>query len=172
MTAVGDHSHEIKRCFLLERKAFFNKQHIKKQRHYFVNKGSSSQSYGFSSRHIWMWEWDYKESWALKNECFRTVVLEKTLESSLDCREIQPVNPKGNQFWIFIAWTDGWSWNSNTLATWWKELTHCKGPDAGKDRWEEKGQQRMRWLDGITDSMEMSLNNSGGWWWPGKPGML
>ena len=82
------------------------RQHIKKQRHYFVNKGSSSQGYGFSSSHVWMWELNYKESWAPKNWCFWTVVLEKTLDSSLDCKEIQPVHPKGNQSWIFIGRTD------------------------------------------------------------------
>ena len=78
------------------------RQHIKKQRHYFANKGPSSQSYGFSSSHVWMWELDYKESWALKNWCFWTVVLEKTLESPLDSKEIQPVNPKGNQSWYSL----------------------------------------------------------------------
>ena len=82
------------------------RQHIKKQRHYFVNKGPSSQSYGFSSRRVWMWELDYKEGWLLKNWCFWTVVLEKILESLLDCKEIKPVNPKGNQSWIFIGRTD------------------------------------------------------------------
>ena len=80
-------------------------QHIKKQRHYFANKCPSSQSYGFSSSHVWMWELDYKESWELKNWCFWTVVL-KTLESPLDCKEIQPVHPKGNEFWMFIGRTD------------------------------------------------------------------
>ena len=75
------------------------RHHIKKQRHYFAHKGPSSQGYGFSCGHVWMWELDHKESWALKNWCFWTVVLEKTLESSLDCKEIQPVNPKGNQPW-------------------------------------------------------------------------
>ena len=79
------------------------RQCIKKQRHHFADKGPSSQSYGFCSSHIWMWELDYKESWVLKNWCFWTVVLEKTLESCLDCKEIQPVNPKGNQSWIFIG---------------------------------------------------------------------
>ena len=82
------------------------RQHIRKQRHYFVNKGSSSQGYGFSSSHVWMWELDYKESCGLKNWCFRTVVLEKTLESPLDCKEIQPVHPKGNQSWIFFGRSD------------------------------------------------------------------
>ena len=78
-------------------------QHIKKQRHYFADKSSCSQSYVFSRSHVWMWELDYKESWALKNWCFWTVVLEKILESPLDCKEIKPVNPKGNQSWIFIG---------------------------------------------------------------------
>ena len=82
------------------------RQHIKKQRHYFANKGPSSQSYGFFSSHVWMWELDYNESWAPKNWCFWTVVLEQTLESPLDCKEIQPVHPKGNQCWIFIGRND------------------------------------------------------------------
>ena len=82
------------------------RQLIKKQRHYFVNKGPTSQSYGFSSSHVWMRELDYKERWAPKNWCFWTVVLERTLGSLLDCEEIQPVNPKGNQFWMFIGRTD------------------------------------------------------------------
>ena len=108
------------------------RQHIKKQRHYFANNGPSSQSCGFSSSHVWMWELDYKESWALKNCCFWTVVLEKTLESPLDCKEIQPVHPKGSQSWK--DWC--WSWSSNTLATWSEELI-WKDPDAGKD-WRQK----------------------------------
>ena len=82
------------------------RQHIKKQRCYFANKGPSSQSYGFSSSHVWTWELDYEEIWALKNWCFWTVVLEKTLESPLDCKEIKPVNPKGNQSWLFIGRID------------------------------------------------------------------
>ena len=84
----------------------WTKQHIEKQRHYFAGKGLSSQSYCFSSSHVWMWELDHKESWAPKNWCFWTVVLEKTLESPLDWKEIQPVSPKGNQSWIFIGRTD------------------------------------------------------------------
>ena len=82
------------------------RQHIKKQRHYFANKGPSSQGYGFSSSHVWMWELDYKESWAPKNWCFWTMVLEKTFESPLDCKVIQPVHPKGAQSWVFIERTD------------------------------------------------------------------
>ena len=115
------------------------RQHIKKQRHYFANKGPSSQSYGFSSGHVWMWELDYKEIWVPNNWCFRTVVLEKTLESPLDCKEIQPIHPKGNQSWVFIGRTDV---EAATPILWPPdaELTHWKDPDAGND-WgqEEKG---------------------------------
>ena len=83
-----------------------SRQHIKKHRHYFANKCPSSQNYGFSCSHVWIWELEYNESWVLKNWCFWTVVLEKTLESPLDCKEIQPVYPKGNHCWIFIERTD------------------------------------------------------------------
>ena len=82
------------------------RQHIKKQRHYFANKGPSSQSYGFSNSHVWMWELDHKEIWVPKKWCYWTVVLEKTFESPVDCKEIKPVHPKGNQSWIFIGRTD------------------------------------------------------------------
>ena len=156
ITADGDCSREIKRCLLLGRKA---RQHIKKQRHYFANKSSSSQSYGFSSSHVWIWELDHKESWALKNWCFWTVVLEKTLESPLDCKEIKSVNPKGNQSWIFIGRIDA---EAEAPILWPPDAKNWligKDPDAGRGwRQEEKGWQRMRWLDGITDSMDMSLS--------------
>ena len=116
------------------------RQCIKKRRHYFANKGLSSQSYGVSSSHVWMWESDYKESWVLKNWCFWTVVLEKTLESPLDCKEIQPVHPKGNQSWIFIGRTDV---EAETPILWppgAKSWLIWKDPDAGKDwRREENG---------------------------------
>ena len=116
------------------------RQHIKKQRHYFANKGLSTQSYGFSSSHVWMWELDYKESWVLKNWCFWTVVLEKSLESPLDCKEIQPVHPKGNQPLIFIGRTDA---ETEALILWpldEKNQLNGKDPGAEKDwRWEEKG---------------------------------
>ena len=116
------------------------RQHIKKQRHYFANKGPYSQSYGFSSNHVWMWELDYKESWAQKNWYFWTVVLDKTLENPLNCREIQPVHPKGNQSWIFIGRTDA---EAETPILWPPDAKNWliwKDPDAGKDwRWEEKG---------------------------------
>ena len=98
ITADGDCSHEIKRRLLPGKKKSYDqpRQHIRKQRHYFVNKDLSNQGYGFSSSHVWMWELDCKEGWALKNWCFWTVVLEKTLESPLDCKEIQPVHSKGD----------------------------------------------------------------------------
>ena len=113
---------------------------LKKQRHYFANKGPSSQSYGFSSSHVWMWELDYKESWALKCWCFSTVVLEKTLESPLDSKESQPVQPKGDQSWVFIGRTNA---EAETPILWpldMKDWLTWKDPDAGKDwRREEKG---------------------------------
>ena len=116
------------------------REHIKRQRHYFANKGLPSQGYGFSSGHVWMWELDYKESWAPKNWCFWIVVLEKILESPLDCKEIQPVHPKENQSWIFIGRTDA---EAETPMFWppdMKSVLIWKDPDAGKDwRWEEKG---------------------------------
>ena len=101
MNADGYFSHEVQRHLLPGRKAMTNLDSI-----LFANKGLSSQSYGFSRSHVWMWELDYKESWAMKNWCFCTVVLEKILESPLDCKEIQPVHPKGNQSWIFIGRAD------------------------------------------------------------------
>ena len=116
------------------------RQHIKKQRHYFANKRLSSQSFGFSSSHLWMWELDYKEGWAPKNWRFWTVVLEKTLESPLDCKEIQPVHPKGNQSWMFI----GRTYTEAEAPILWppsmKNWLIWKAPDAGKDwRQEETG---------------------------------
>ena len=106
ITADSDFSHEIKRCLFLGRKAMTDLDSIlKKQRHYFANKFLSCQSCGFSSSHVWMWELGYKESWALKNWCFWTVVLEVTLENPLDCK-IQLVHPKGNQSWILVGRAD------------------------------------------------------------------
>ena len=104
------------------------RQCIKKQRHHFADKGLYSQTYGFSSSHVWMWELDHKEGWAPENWCFQTVVLEKTLEIPFDSKEIKPVNPKGNQPWTFIGRADGWRWSSNNLASWCEEVTHCKRP--------------------------------------------
>ena len=105
ITVDGDGSHEIKRHLLLGRKGRTNLDSILKIRD-IADKGPSRECYGFFSGHVWMWELDYKENWALKNWCFWTLVLEKTLESPLDCKEIQPVNSRGNQSLIFIGWTD------------------------------------------------------------------
>ena len=131
------------------------RQHVKQQRHYFANKGLSSQACGFSSSHVWIWELDYKESWVPKNWCFWTVVLEKTLKSPLDCEEIQPAHPKGDQFWIFIGRTDA---EAETPVLWPPHVKNWltgKDPDAGKDwRWEEKGSTEdemagwHHWLNG------------------------
>ena len=113
-------------------------EHIKKQRHYFANKGPSSQGYGFSSGHGWMWELDYKESWVLKNWSFWTVLLEKTLESPLDCKEIQPVHPEGEQSWVFTGRTNA---ETEPPKLWPPDVKNWlieKDPDAGKDwRWEK-----------------------------------
>ena len=135
------------------------RQHVKKQRHYFANKGASSQGYCFSSCHVWMWELDYKERWVPKNWCFWTVVLEKTLESPLDFKEIKSVNPKGNQPLIFIErmmlklklqYFGHLMRRTDSL-----EKTLMLGKTEGRRR---RGRQRMRWLDGITDSMDISLS--------------
>ena len=160
ITACGDCSHEIKRCLLLGRKAMTNLDSIlKKQRHYFANKNPCSQSYGFSSSHVWMWKLDYKESWVPKNWWFCSVVLEKTLESPLDCKEIQSVHPKGNQSWIFTGRTEA---EAETPILWLPDAKNWligKDPYARKD-WRQRRRRerkRMRWLDGITDLMDMSL---------------
>ena len=134
------------------------RQHIKKQRHYFANKGPSSQSYGFSSCHVWMWEVDYKERRARKYWCFSTVVLEKTLESPLDCKEIQPVHPKeispeysleGLMLKLKLQYFGHLMRRVDIL-----EKTPMLWGIGGRRR---RGWQRMRWLDGITYSMDMSL---------------
>ena len=140
-------------------KNYSNLYSIQKQRHYFANKGPSSQSYGFSSSHVWMWELDYKESWAPKNWCFWTVVLEETLESPLDCKELQPVHPKGDQSWIFIRRTDA---EAETSVLWpldvknWFEKSQMLGKFEGRRR---RGWLRIKWLDGITNLMDMNLSN-------------
>ena len=150
------------------------RQHIKKQRHYFADKGLSSQSYGFSSSHVWMWELDYKETWALKKWWFWNVVLEKTFESPLDCKEIQPVSPKGNQSLIFTGRTDA---EAETPILWPPDVKNRligKAPDAGKDwRWE-KGTTEDE-MDGWMASQmwwTWVWTHSGSWWWTGRPGVL
>ena len=147
---------KLKDACSLEAKLWQPRQHIKKQRHHFANKSLFSQSYGCSSGHVRMWELDYKESWAPKNWCFLTVVLEKTLESPLDCKEIQPVHPKGDQSWVFIGGIDA---EAEAPMLWPPDV---KSWLVGKVRKIEgrrrRGWQRMRWSDGITDSMDMSLS--------------
>ena len=150
-----------------------SRQHIKKQRRYFADKGPSSQNYGFSTSHVWLWELDHKESWALKNWCFWTVMLEKTLESPLDCKDIKPVNLKGNQSWIFIQglmlklklqYFGHLMQRTDSL-----EKTPMQGKNEGRRR---RGWQRVRWLDDTTDLMDMTFPSSRSWWWSGKSGML
>ena len=148
------------------------RQCIKKQRHCFTNKGPSSQSYGFSGSHVWMWELDHKESWALKNWCFWTVVLEKTLKSPLDCKEIQPVNPKRNQSWIFIGRTDSKAEAPIFKPPDVKNWFIGKNPDGGKEwRQEEKGTTEDGWMASPTRCTWVWAS-SGSWWWTGKPGVL
>ena len=140
ITADGDCSHEIKTLTPWKKSYDQPRQHIQKQRHYFANKGLSSQGNGFSSSHVWLWELDYKESWLPKNWCFWTVVLEKTLESPLDCKEIQPVHLKGDQSWVFIGRTDI---EAETPILWPPDVKSWliwKDSDPGKDwRQEKKG---------------------------------
>ena len=135
------------------------RQHIKKQRHHFADKSPYSQSYGFSSSHVCMWELDHKESWELKNWCFWTVVLEKTLEDPLVCKEIKPVDAKGNKPWILLVglmlklklqYCGQLIWKPDSL-----EKTLMLGKTEGR---RKRGQLRRRWLDVIMDSLEMSLN--------------
>ena len=158
VTADGDCSHEIKRRLLLGRKVITNLDSTFKNRD-ITNKGPSSQGYSFSSGHVWMWELDCKESWAPKNWCFWTVVLEKTLESPLDCKEIQSVHSKGDQSWVFfeglllklkLQYFGHLMRRVDSL-----EKTLMLGGIEGRKR---RGRQRMRWLDGITDSMDLSLS--------------
>ena len=150
-----------------------SRQHIRKQRHYFVNKVPSSQGYGFFSSYVWMWELDYKESWAPNNWCFWTVVLEKTLESSLDCKEIKPVNPKGDQSWISIGRIDA---ETKALILWppdAKSRLVGKDPDAGKDwRQKEKGmtEDEMVGWHHLLNGHE--FEETGRWWSTGKPSVL
>ena len=148
------------------------RQHIKKQRHCFANKGPSRQGYGFSSGHVWMWELDYEESWAPKNWCFWTVVLEKTFESPLDCKKIQPVHPKGDQSWLFFGRTDA---KAETPILWPPDAKNWltgKDPDAGKD-WgqEEKGTIEDEMAGSPTQWTWVWLDSES-WWWTGRPGVL
>ena len=172
ITADGDCSHEIKRRLLFGRKTMTNLYSILKSKHNFANKSPYSQSYGFSSSQVWMWELDYKESWTPKNWCFWTVVLEKTLESPLDCKESQPVHPKGDQAWKFIGRNDA---EAETPILWppaiknwligkdwcWERFKMGEGDDRGWDGWMASPTQ-WTWV----------WVNSGSWWWTGRPGVL
>ena len=148
------------------------RQHIKKQRRYFANKGPSSQSYGFSSSRVWMWELNYKESWVPKNWCFWTLVLEKTLESPLDYKEIQPVHPKGNQTWIFIGRTDA---DTKTPILWPPDVKNWliwKDPDAGKEWRQEKTRTTEKGWMALPAQWTWVWVSSGSCWWTGRPGVL
>ena len=156
----GDCSHEIKRRLLLGKKVMTNLDSIFKSRDItLLTKVRLVKAMVFPSSHVWMWELDSKESWAPKNWCFWTVVLEKTLESPLDCKGIQAVHPKGDQSWVFIGRTDVEAetpvfghlmWRADSF-----ENTLMLGKIESRRR---RGRQRMRWLDGITNSMDMSLS--------------
>ena len=173
ITEDGDDSHEIKTLAPWKKSYDQPRQHIKSQRHYFADKFPSSQSYGFSSSHVWMWDLDHKESWVLKNWRFWTAVLEKTLESPLDSKEIKPVKPKGNQSLIFIGKTD-----AEVPILWPPDVKNWligKDPDAGKDwRREEKGTTKdeivglHHWLNG--HDIEQSPGWT--WWWTWNPDVL
>ena len=170
ITADGNCSQEIKRCLLLGRKVMTKLDSILKSRNITF---STSQGYSFFSSHVWMWELDHKESWVLKNWCFWTVVLEKTLESPLDCMEIQPVHPKGNQSWVFIGRTDVeaetpilWPPHANS---WLMEKTFMLGKIEGRRR---RQWQTMRWLVASPTQWTWVCANSGSWWWTGRLGVL
>ena len=164
---------KLKDACSLEESYDQSRQHIKKQKDYFANKGPSSQSYGFSSSHVWMWELGYKESWAPKNWCFWTVVLEKTLECPLDFKDIWPVHRKGNQSWIFIGRTDVeagtpilWPHNAKNWLVlkrpWcWERAKVEEEDDRGWDVWMASP-TRWPWV----------WASSGSWWWTGRPGVL
>ena len=143
ITVDGDCNHEIKRRLLLGRKAMTNLDSVWKSRHYFDDIGPSSQSYGFSSSHVLMWELDHKEGWVLKNWFFQTGVLEKALESPLDSKEIKPVNPRGNQSWIFIGRTDA---EAEAPILW---LPDAKSQLIGKDL--DDGKNWRQEVKGMTD---------------------
>ena len=145
---------KLKDAYSLEEKLWQPRWHIQKQRHYSANKDPSSQGYGFSSVHVWMWELDCEEGWVPKNWCFWSVVLEKTLESPLDCKEIQPVHSEGDQPSDFVGRNDA---KAEAPVLWVDSLekTLMLGEIGGR---RKRGQPRMRRLGGITDSMDVSLN--------------
>ena len=168
--ADSDCSHEIKTLAPQEKSYDKPRQCSKKQRHYFADKGPSGQSYSFSSSHVWMWELDYKENWVQKNWCFWTVVLEKTLQSPLDCKEIQPINPKGNQSWLVIGRTEA----EGEVSILWppdaKNWVTGKDPDAGKDWRQEKDMTKdemigwHHWLNGRESEQALVIVKDGEAW--------
>ena len=160
---------KLKDTCTLEEKLWPTRQHIKKQRHYFADKCPSSQSCGFSSSHVWVWEFDYKESWALKNWWFCTVVLEKTLKSSLDCKKIKPFHPKGDQSRIFIGRTDA---EAETPILWPHEAKNWlrgKDPEAGRLKAGGKGDDRewKCWMASLA-RWTWVWASSWSWWRTGK----
>ena len=171
ITVDGDCSHEIKRCLLLGRKAMTCLDSILKSRD-ITDKGPSSKHYGFSSSRVWMRELDYKERWAQENWRFWTVVLEKTCESTLDCKEIQPVHPKRDQSWVFIGRTDA---EAETPILWpphAKSWLTGKDADAGRGWGQvEKGMIAHGWM-ALPTRWTWVWVGSGSWWWTGKPGVL
>ena len=162
ITADGDLNHEIKRHLLLERKVMSNLDSILKSRDITCQLRSIRSKLWFFQYHIWMWQLNHIKGWMPKNWCFWTMVLEKTLERSLDCKEIQPVHPKGDQSWVFIGRTDV-KLKLQYLATWWEELRTDSLENTlmlGKIECRRiKGWQRMKWLYGITTLMDISLSN-------------
>ena len=175
ITADGDCNHENKRqvSFIFPWKKSYDqpRQHIKKQRHYFANKGPSSQSCGFSSSHVWMWELDSKESWVPKNGCFWAVVLKKILENPLDFKEIQPVHSK-DQSWVFIGRTNVET-ETPILFTWCEELTQLKRPRCW-ERLKAGGEGDRAWDGWMASRTQWAWIwvNSRSWWWTGRPGVL
>ena len=164
---------KLKDAYSLEGKLWPTWQHIKKQRHYFANKGPSSQGYGFFSSHVWMWELDCKESWVLKSWCSWTMVLEKTLENPLDCKEIQLVHPKGDQSWVFIGrlmlklklqYFGHLMWRADSFEkTWCWERLRAGG--------EGYGRGRDGWMASPTQWTWVWVNYRS-WWSTGRPGVL
>ena len=144
-----------------------HRQCIKKQKHHFANKGPYSQSCGFSNSHVWMWELEHKDCWVPKNWCLQIVVLEKIPESPLNCKEIKPVNPKGNQPWIFFGRSDA---EAEIPVLWPPDgKSQLLRKDLMLGKIEGRRRRKMRWLEGITDSMDMSLSKFKRWWTTGKP---
>ena len=168
ITPDGDCSQEIKRRLLFGRKAMTNVDSVLTKRHYFANKGLYSQGYGLPSGHVWLWELDRKEGRMPKNQCLRTVMLEKTPESPLHSKEIKPVNLKGNQPWILIGWTDAEAeapvlWSSDVKSLWCWQRLRAEGEEGvrGGDDWMASLMQ-WTWI----------WTNFGRWWGTERPGVL